>query len=90
MGEDDSLAGDLHLPLHVVFLDDLGRTKTRVTFQGKAQTLHELWDAGMLATENGTPQAMAKLLDEECDPNDSIAWQAGTPTDCERIVITQN
>ena len=61
-GEVDSLAGGLHLPLHVGFLDDLGRTKTRVTFQGKAQTLHELWDAGMLATEGGTPQAMAKLL----------------------------
>ena len=75
------LVGDLHLPLHVGFLDDLGGTKTKVTFQGKAQTLHELWDSGMLNTENGTPRAMAKLLDEECDPNDRIAWQAGTPTD---------
>jgi S1/P1 Nuclease len=35
----------------------------------------------MLETENGTPRAMAKLLDEESDPNDRIAWQAGTPTD---------
>jgi len=52
-----------------------------VTFQGKAQTLHELWDTGMLETEKGTARAMAKLLDEECDPNDRIAWQAGTPTD---------
>jgi S1/P1 Nuclease len=46
------LVGDLHLPLHVGFLDDLGGTKTKVTFQGKTQTLHELWDAGMLDTEN--------------------------------------
>ena len=75
------LVGDIHLPLHVGFLDDLGGTKTKVTFQGKTQTLHELWDTGMLETENGTPRAMAKLLDEECDPNDRIAWQAGTPTD---------
>jgi hypothetical protein len=75
------LVGDLHLPLHVGFLDDLGGTKTKVTFEGKAQTLHELWDTGMLETENGTARAMAKLLDEECDPNDRIAWQAGTPTD---------
>ena len=35
----------------------------------------------MLDTENGTPRGIAKLLDEECDPNDRIAWQAGTPTD---------
>jgi len=38
-------------------------------FEGKTQTLHELWDAGMLDTENGTARAMARLLDEECDPN---------------------
>src|SRR5215831_6187931 len=75
------LWGDLHLPLHVGFLDDAGGTKTKVTFQGKTQTLHELWDSGMLDTENGTARAMAKLLDEECDPNDRTAWQAGTPTD---------
>jgi nuclease S1 len=75
------LVGDLHLPLHVGFLDDLGGTKTKVTFHGKTQTLHELWDSGMLETENGTARAMAKLLDEECDPGDRIAWQAGTPTD---------
>ena len=75
------LVGDLHLPLHVGFLDDLGGTKTKVTFEGKAQTLHELWDTGMLGTEKGTARAMAKLLDEKCDPNDRIVWQAGTPTD---------
>ena len=49
------LVGDLHLPLHVGFLDDVGGTKTKVTFRGKTQTLHELWDTGMLDTENGTP-----------------------------------
>ena len=75
------LVGDLHLPLHVGFLDDLGGTKTKVTFQGKTQTLHELWDSGMLETEKGIARAMAKLLDEECDPKDRAAWQSGTPTD---------
>jgi len=75
------LVGDLHEPLHVGFLDDMIGTKTKVTFQDKVQTLHELWDSGMLDPESGTPQAMAKLLDEECDPNDRTAWQAGTPTD---------
>ena len=75
------LVRDFHLPLHVGFLDDVGGTKTKVTFQGKAQTLHELWDSGMLDTENLTPQAMAKLLDEGLRTDDQTAWQAGTPTD---------
>jgi len=35
----------------------------------------------MLETKSGTARAMARLLDEECDPNDQIAWQAITPTD---------
>jgi len=64
------LVDDLHLPLHVGFLDDQGGTKTKVTFQDKTQTLHELSDTGMLGTEKGTARATAKLLDEECDPND--------------------
>jgi len=75
------LVGDLHQPLHVGFLDDVGGTKTKVTLQGKAQTLHELWDTGMLETEKGTAQAMAKLLDEGLSTDDQTAWQTGTPTD---------
>ena len=75
------LVGDLHLLLHVGFLDDVGGTKTKVTFQGKVQTLHELWDSGMLDPESGTPQAMAKPLDEGVSTDDQRAWQAGTPTD---------
>jgi hypothetical protein len=35
----------------------------------------------MLDTENGTPQSMAKLLDEGLSTDDQTAWQAGTPTD---------
>ena len=75
------LVGDLHLPLHIGFLDDAGGTKTKVTFEGKPQTLHELWDTGMLETEKGTPRAIAKLLDEGLRTDDQTAWQAGTPTD---------
>src|SRR5262244_1031365 len=75
------LVGDLHQPLHVGFLDDVGGTKTKVTFEGKTQTLHELWDTGMLETEKGTARAMAKLLDEGLGTDDQTAWQAGTPTD---------
>jgi S1/P1 Nuclease len=54
--------GDLHQPLHVGFLDDIGGTKTKVTLKGKTQTLHELWDTGILETEKGTALAMANIL----------------------------
>ena len=67
------LVGDLHQPLHVGFLDDVGGTKTKITFEGKAQTLHELWDTGILETEKGTARAIAKRLDEECSPDDRMA-----------------
>jgi len=52
-----------------------------VTFQDKTQMMHELWDSGMLDTENGTPRAMAKLLDEGLSTVDQTGWQAGPPTD---------
>jgi len=73
------LVGHLHQPLHVGFLDDVGGTKTRVTFEGKTQTLHELWDSGILQTETGSAQAIAKRLDEECSADERNAWQSGTP-----------
>jgi hypothetical protein len=75
------LVGDLHQPLHVGFLDDMGGTKIKVTFEGKAQTLHALWDAGILQTETGSARTIAKRLDEECSEDDRMAWQAGTPAD---------
>jgi hypothetical protein len=34
------------------FLDDGGGTQIKVTFEGKTQTLHALWDTGILATEH--------------------------------------
>jgi hypothetical protein len=40
--------GDLHQPLHVAYKDDRGGTKTKVLFNGKAQSLHYLWDNEIL------------------------------------------
>jgi S1/P1 Nuclease len=61
----------------VGFLDDPGGTKTKVTFQGKEQTLHELWDSGMLNTERGSARQMAQRLDEELSEDDRKAWKTG-------------
>src|SRR5262249_43199577 len=42
------LLGDLHQPLHLGVLDDVGGTKTKKTVQGKAETLQELLGSGKL------------------------------------------
>jgi len=68
-------------PLHVGFLDDMGGTKIKIVFEGKAQNLHELWDTGILQTEAGSAQDIAKRLDEECSADDRMTWQAGTPAE---------
>jgi S1/P1 Nuclease len=75
------LAGDIHQPLHVGFTDELGGTKLQVSFQGKQQTLHELWDTGLIETEKGSAKEIAKRLDEKVSAEDRKSWEAGTPTD---------
>jgi hypothetical protein len=84
------LVGDLHQPLHVGFLDDLGGTKTKVTFNGKEQTLHELWDSGIVNTENGSARVMANRLDQQFGADERKTWQAGTPKEWanESIALT--
>jgi len=75
------LVGDIHQPLHVGFKDDLGGTTTKVSFRGKEQTLHEVWDTGILETENGSAKQIAKRLDGQIRDVDRKAWQSGTPKD---------
>lgn len=42
------LVGDLHQPLHVSYADDWGGSRQKVVFNGKLQSLHRLWDSGLL------------------------------------------
>jgi S1/P1 Nuclease len=75
------LVGDIHQPLHVGFTDDLGGTKTTVNFHGTEQELHILWDTGLLETEQGSAEEVAKKLDREVSPHDRKTWKAGTLPD---------
>ena len=75
------LVGDIHQPRHVGFKDDLGGTITKVSFRGKEQTLHEVWDTRILETENGSAKQIAKRLDGQIRDVDRKAWQSGTPKD---------
>ena len=53
----------------------------KVSFRGKEQTLHEVWDSGILETEEGSAKQIAKRLDEKVTDDDRKAWQSGTPKD---------
>ena len=81
------LPDDLHLPLHVGFFDDLGGAKTKVMFEGKTQTLHELWDAGMLDTENGQRERWQDYLMKSVTRTTA---QRDKPTEWANESITHN
>jgi len=40
--------GDIHQPLHVGFLSNLGGNKLTGKFMGKSTNLHSLWDSGLI------------------------------------------
>jgi hypothetical protein len=41
-------AGDVHQPLHVSYIDDLGGNKITVDFFGASKPLHTVWDTSMI------------------------------------------
>ncbi len=49
--------------------------------EGKEQTLHELWDSGMLGTEHGSAKALASRFDQEVEADERAAWESGRPRD---------
>jgi S1/P1 Nuclease len=58
------------------FTDELGGTKLQVSFQGKEQTLHELWDTGLIETEKGSAREIAKRLNGEVSAEERKSWEA--------------
>jgi nuclease S1 len=75
------LVGDIHQPLHVGFIDDLGGTTTMVNFRGIEQQLHILWDSGLLDTEPESAEEMAKRLDRQVNDDERTVWEMGRPAD---------
>jgi hypothetical protein len=78
--------------LHIGFTDELGGTKLHVSFQGKEQTLHELWDTGLIETEKGSAREIAKRLDEQVRAEERKSWEGGTLTDWanESLALTRD
>jgi nuclease S1 len=68
------LVGDVHQPLHCVVE---AYSRTPVIFEGKEQTLHQVWDAGIISEHGGDP---AQIAHELLNSNLKV-YTGGTPTD---------
>lgn len=76
---------DLHQPLHVGFVDDLGGIAIDDVhgLYGPDQTLRSVWDSGLIAEAQRVEgigwMAYARSLLAEIDPADREAWASGDP-----------
>lgn len=79
--------GDVHQPLHCEDNGDQGGNAIKVTFYGRPQKLHAIWDSEILerATglrtmmpgyriDHGAARAVAQKLNKAIDPNQAARW----------------
>ncbi|MEM1049380.1 MAG: S1/P1 nuclease, partial [Pseudomonadota bacterium] len=77
--------GDVHQPLHVGFLDDLGGQAIDDVhgLYGPNRTLRAVWDNGIIAEARRVEgigwMAYARTLLAEIGPDEKAAWAAGDP-----------
>ena len=70
--------GDVHQPLHVTGADGHGGTRTHVIFLGRHQTLHQVWDSGLIERELGRrrPRSWARELSRSISEAQRVRWAA--------------
>jgi nuclease S1 len=73
------LVGDIHQPLHAGFAEDRGGNSVDVRFNGRKESLHSLWDTGLLELEQDTPAEVAARIEAAFTDKDRQEWQQGTP-----------
>ena len=74
------LVGDIHQPLHAGFAEDRGGNSVVVSFNGRKENLHSLWDTALVELE-GTPSEIAARLEATVTGEVRQQWQQGTPAD---------
>ncbi|HEV2424455.1 MAG TPA: S1/P1 nuclease [Terriglobia bacterium] len=72
---------DLHQPLHCEDHEDHGGNAQRVIFEHHPDSLHWVWDTGLLEEMGREPQTLAARLDREITPQERTAWPAGNIAD---------
>jgi len=73
--------GGMHEPLHDEDNGDKGGWARNVIFEGHLNTLHWLWDTGLLEHINHSPAALAAELTSRITPLEKAQWQKGSIED---------
>lgn len=81
---------DLHQPLHISYADDLGGNKLHLQHKGKAISMHQLWDNGLMTKRKYPKQS--EIWRKEITSAQKMQWAQGTPLSWaqESFVITQD
>lgn len=69
--------GDMHQPMHDEDNGDKGGNTRQVVFKGHPDSLHWVWDTGLLQHINRNPAAFAAKLESRITPQDQAEWQKG-------------
>ena len=73
------LVGDMHQPLHAGRREDRNGTDIIVNYRAQTNNLHLFWDINIVEMEEGSPEELAKKLDESITQNERSEWQSGDP-----------
>lgn len=73
------LVSDLHLPLHVGNGLDRGGNDFRVIWFGEPQTLHWVWDEGLINRKQLSSAEYAERLSARTQPVEVLAWWDARP-----------
>ena len=74
------LVADLHQPLHCATRQDHGGNRLQVLFFGRPQSLHQVWDHGVLERQRLGAAKLLRQLDGVRE-GDAYHWRSGRPLD---------
>ena len=78
------LVGDLHQPMHMGHLSDLGGNKVNVRFFGRDTNLHAIWDGSIMNSGHAWSYTEWQQQIDRLKPEEELLVVAGTPDDWAR------
>ena len=64
--------GDLHQPMHLGRLEDLGGNKVEIKWFGKTINIHSLWDSYLIEGQKMSYSEFSQYLQDKFEPNKSV------------------
>lgn len=78
------ILGDMHQPMHLGHLSDLGGNKTQVKYFGRDTQLHSIWDSSLPESAHKWSYTEWQQQLDRLNPEQEAAVVAGTPDDWAR------